>query len=129
MDIVFLIGRLIYGGFFAMSGISHFQRFAMYKAYAASKGAPAPGIAVGATGLLLFGGGLSIILGAFPTVGAALLIIFLLGVTPMMHNFWAVHDPPARMGEMVNFMKNSALLGAALMSLAIPEPWPLSVRL
>lgn len=129
MDVAFLIGRLLYGGFFLMSGINHFMKFGMYKAYAASKGAPAPGTAVRVTGLLLLAGGLSMILGAFPTVGAVLLVIFLLGVTPMMHNFWAVEDPQARMGEMVNFMKNSALLGAALMSLAIPQPWPLSVRL
>jgi putative oxidoreductase len=129
MDILFLIGRLIYGGFFLMSGINHFQKFGIYKAYAAGKGTPAPGIAVGATGLLLLAGALSMILGAFPRAGAALLIIFLLGVTPMMHNFWVVEDPQARMSEMVNFMKNVALLGAALMSLAIPQPWPLSLQL
>ena len=129
MDVVFLIGRLTYGGFFFISGINHFLKFGMYSGYAAGKGAPAPGMAVAGSGLLLLAGGLSTILGAFPTIGAVLLIIFLLGVTPMMHNFWTVQDPRARMAERVNFMKNSALLGAALMLLAIPQPWPLSVRL
>jgi hypothetical protein len=32
-----------------------------------------------------------------------------------------------RMGEMVNFNKNLALAGSALMFLAIPQPWPLSL--
>jgi len=33
-----------------------------------------------------------------------------------------------KMIEMVNFMKNLALMGAALMMLAIPQPWPLSLQ-
>jgi hypothetical protein len=35
-----------------------------------------------------------------------------------MHAFWKVQDPTAKMGEMVNFMKNIALLGAVLIFLA-----------
>ena len=32
-----------------------------------------------------------------------------------------------KMGDMVNFTKNMALIGCALMFLAIPQPWPYSV--
>jgi putative oxidoreductase len=35
-----------------------------------------------------------------------------------MHPFWKVQDPMAKMGEMVNFTKNLALLGAVAMFLA-----------
>jgi hypothetical protein len=35
-----------------------------------------------------------------------------------MHAFWKVQDPTVKMGEMVNFMKNIALLGAVLIFLA-----------
>ena len=33
----------------------------------------------------------------------------------MMHNFWSVQDPQQKMGDQINFFKNMALLGAALM--------------
>jgi hypothetical protein len=41
----------------------------------------------------------------------------------MMHQFWKVADPMARMGEEINFYKNMGLTGAILMLLAIPQPW------
>jgi uncharacterized membrane protein YphA (DoxX/SURF4 family) len=55
------------------------------------------------------------------------LLVFLLPVTFIMHNFWSIDDEMARMGEMINFMKNWALTGSLLMFLAIPTPWPFSL--
>lgn len=127
MEIAFLIGRIIAGGFFVMNGINHFKNLNMMAGYAKSKGTPAAALAVGGTGVLLLLGGLSLVLGFQPIVGAALLIVFLLVVSFQIHNYWAVQDPQAKMGEQVNFMKNMALLGALLMLTAIPRPWPLSV--
>ena len=66
-------------------------------------------------------------LGVKPKLGAAALIGFLAGVSPIMHDFWREQDPNKRMEDMIQFTKNMALLGAALMSLAIPEPWWLSL--
>jgi hypothetical protein len=34
-----------------------------------------------------------------------------------MHGFWNVADPAQRLGEMISFTKNAALMGAALMML------------
>ena len=62
-----------------------------------------------------------------PTIGVALLVIFLLGVSFGIHNFWTVQDPQAKLGEMTNFLKNMALLGLLLMTLVIPRPWPMSL--
>jgi putative oxidoreductase len=45
-------------------------------------------------------------------------VLFLVPVTIMIHPFWKVQDPAAKMGEMINFTKNLALLGAVLMMLA-----------
>jgi hypothetical protein len=44
-----------------------------------------------------------------------------------MHDFWRVEDAQQRMGEQINFLKNVALLGGALIAAAIPEPWPVRV--
>jgi hypothetical protein len=44
----------------------------------------------------------------------------------MIHNFWTIQDPQAKMGEMAQFQKNIAILGLLLMTLLIPQPWPMS---
>src|SRR5215471_1540967 len=126
-NIAFLIGRVIVGGFFLMNAFNHFAQFNMMTGYANSKGVPAPALAVGGSGVLLFLGGLSLLFGYHPTIGAGLLVIFLLGVSFGIHNFWKLQDPQTRMGEMTHFLKNMAILGLLLMTLAIPRPWPLSL--
>lgn len=127
MEIALLIGRILFGGFFLMNGLNHFIKFGMLKGYAASKGVPGAGLAVVVTGLLILLGGAGMLLGAYIQWAAAALVIFLVLVSFKMHNFWSVSDPQMRMAEMVNFTKNMALLGAALMLLAIPQPWPYSM--
>jgi uncharacterized membrane protein YphA (DoxX/SURF4 family) len=127
MDIAFLIGRIIVGLYYISSGLRHFTSLKMYSGYAASKGVPAPNIGVPVSGALLLAGGVLIGLGWYPTIGAICILVFLLPTTFMMHNFWSVQDPMQKMGEMVNFTKNVALMGYTLMILAIPQPWPYSV--
>ena len=127
MAIVFLIGRIILGGYYLYSAVHHFMGIKMMSGYAASKGVPAPTLAVGGSGLLLLLGSLSILLGYQPYIGAIMIVVFLVPVAFMMHNFWAVSDPQAKMGERINFMKDIALAASALMFLAIPTPWPFSL--
>jgi uncharacterized membrane protein YphA (DoxX/SURF4 family) len=123
---VFLIGRLIFGGFFIMNGVDHFMRTSMMAQMAAQKGVPFPEVAIIGTGLLLLFGGASMLLGWQPELGVTALVIFLVGVSIPMHNFWA-ETGDARMMDMINFTKNMALVGASLMFVAVPRPWPLSV--
>jgi hypothetical protein len=52
---------------------------------------------------------------------------FLVGVSPLIHDFWNMEDPQQRQNEMINFSKNMALLGAALALAAVEEPWPASL--
>ncbi|MFQ5614026.1 MAG: DoxX family membrane protein [Anaerolineae bacterium] len=127
MDFAFLIGRIIVGLYFLAMASNHFRQLDMMSGYAGSKGVPAPKAATIVTGLLLLIGSLSILLGFQPLIGVIALVIFFVPVTFMMHNFWAIEDEQMKMGEFVNFAKNLALLGAALMFLAIPQPWPFSL--
>jgi uncharacterized membrane protein YphA (DoxX/SURF4 family) len=127
INIAFLIGRIIAGGFFLTSGINHFTKLSMMTGYAKSKSMPAPRLAVGGTGALLILGGASLLFGYHPTSGATLLVICLLSFSFGIHNYWAVQDPQAKQAEQVNFMKNMALLGLLLMTLMIPRPWPMSL--
>ena len=122
----FLAGRVLFGLFHLSSGFNHFKLFSGYAQHAASKRVPLPKLAIAVSGLLLIIGGASVLLGYQPRIGIAALVLFYVPVTPVMHNFWAA-APEHKQGEMVNFMKNVALLGATLMLLAIPQPWAYSV--
>jgi uncharacterized membrane protein YphA (DoxX/SURF4 family) len=123
---IFLAGRILYGGFFALAGFDHFRRVALMVPYTASKGVPAPKLAILGSGALIMLAGLSIVLGYRPSWAVLLLTVFLLPVTFLMHNFWAASNPQVQQIDRVNFKKNVALLGAAWMLLAVPQPWPLS---
>jgi hypothetical protein len=47
----------------------------------------------------------------------------------MMHPYWQETDMMQGINQRVNFQKNIALLGAALLLLFIPRPWPLSLNI
>src|SRR6266852_5959813 len=111
MALAFLIGRLIFGGFFLINGVNLFLSHAQATQYAAAKGVPVPDVAVIVAALLLFFGSISILLGWRPDLGITAIVVFLVAVTFPMHNFWA-ETGAQRTAEMVNFMKNIALLGA-----------------
>ena len=124
---LFLLGRAIFGGYFMWNGLNHFIEQKQMSQYAESKRVPVAEAAVPASGALILVGGLSVIAGVKPRQGLAAIIAFLVPVTLQMHRFWEVEDPQQRMGEMINFTKNMALVGAALMMMQLREPWPASV--
>jgi uncharacterized membrane protein YphA (DoxX/SURF4 family) len=73
---------------------------------------------------MLVSGGLGIALGAFPLLSAGAIAVFLLVTTPVMHDFWAVSGEEQQ-SEMTQFLKNTALLGVALVFLTLSTtPWP-----
>ncbi len=107
------LGRLLYSAIFLMTAFGHFS--AGYVGYAAQAGVPAPGLLVPLSGVIATLGGLSVTLGYKAKLGAWLLVLFLVPVTLKMHNFWAVTDPTMHGIQMVLFMKNVSMLGAALL--------------
>ena len=74
-------------------------------------------------------GGFCVLTGLWPCVGVSCIALFLVCVSPFMHNFWAISDTAQRMLEMGHFLSNMALLGGTLMMVAIPTPWPYSLEL
>ena len=124
---LFILGRILLGVYFIMSGFNHFTNLGMLSGYAQSRGVPMAKEAVLLTGLMMFLGGLGILFGVYVELSILLLSVFLIVTTFIMHQYWKVTDQMARMGEMVNFHKNLGLLGAILMLLAIPLPWALSL--
>ena len=127
-EVLFLVGRLIAGGFYIKSGVNHFLHLDDMTGYAKSKKVPLAKWGVMVSGLMLLLGGVSVLLGAYTKIGVFLISLFLLAVNVKMHNFWTL-DQEQKRAEKMNFMKNLALLGSALMWLAITAPWPLSLSL
>ena len=127
MNVAFLIGRIIFGGYWLMSAFNHFKNLNYMSEYARAKGTPFPKLAVAGTGMILLLGGLSMLLGVYPEAGITLLIIFLLSVSFRIHSYWKVDDTQMKQIEMINFTKNMALAGALLMFLVLPHPWPMSL--
>jgi uncharacterized membrane protein YphA (DoxX/SURF4 family) len=79
MNFVFLIGRIIFGGYWLMASFNHFKNLNYMSEYGKAKGTPSPKLAVAGTGVILLVGGLNMLLGVYPVVGIILLILFLLG--------------------------------------------------
>jgi putative oxidoreductase len=127
MKAVFLLGRIIFGGFFLYSGLHHFQQRKQLAQYAAAKNVPMPDAAVTVTGAMLMLGGASVLLGVKPKIGTLAIMGFLGGVSPIMHDFWASEDSQRRQNDMIHFMKNMAMLGGAMALMSMEEPWPVSV--
>jgi len=126
MTIAYFIGRVVFGCYWLMAGLNHFKDLNHLAEYAKAKGAPFPKLAVAGSGTILLAGGLSMLLGVYPVAGIVLLIIFLLGASFQIHSFWKVDDAQMKQADMINFTKNLALVGALLMFLLLPRPWPMS---
>ena len=116
--VVLWAGRVLTAAFFLMSAYNHLTNTKMMAGYAASKGVPVASVSVIVTGLMMLAGAISILTGWHAVYGAGLLILFLIPVALIIHNFWAVSDPMARMGERINFWKNITIAGALLLYMA-----------
>lgn len=128
--IAFTAGRVIFAAVLGFMGFSHFMDVEGMSGYAEAKGVPFPKLAVIGSGIMLVLGSLSIALGVYPIIGAGLIAVFLLGVTPVMHDFWIHEDPEERQNEMISFEKNTAMFGAALLIMAISgTSWPYALNI
>jgi putative oxidoreductase len=118
---LFLLGRIIYGVMLIFMGANHFINHKFWSSYAHAQGVPYAAQAVQVSGVVLILGALSILFGVFTLYGVLLLVLFFLPVTFLMHRFWIIQDPTLQMIEMMQFMKNFIILGAALMFLAVQQ--------
>ena len=107
------VGRVLFVLIFLKAVPEHFSPGTID--YAAKGGVPLANILVPASGVLALLGGLSVALGFKARWGAAALVLFLVPITLMMHNFWAVADPKMAGMQETMFMKNVSMLGAAIM--------------
>ena len=113
MKYIVLVGRILFSTIFIMTIMGHFSKQDI--SFAAAAGVPLAPIAVPVSGIIAFLGGLSIAFGYKAKWGAWLIVLFLVPITLIMHNFWAAPDKMAAQMQMAMFIKNISILGAALM--------------
>jgi putative oxidoreductase len=114
MEVVFLVGRILFGVLFIYSGFGHFAAAEMLQGVARQQGAPNPAVTVPLTGAVIIVSGIAVILGVFPDLAALLIAGFLFLTAFIIHAFWKIEDPGMRQMEQVQFFKDLALAGAAL---------------
>ena len=111
-----LLGRSLYGGVLAYMAVDGFKNNDKRVAVAEEKGVPMPDVLVPfVTGMLLVAN-LGIVLWRLPRAAAGAIVVFFLGTTPAIHDFWTM-EGKERQGNKINFLKNLALLGGALVFL------------
>lgn len=113
MDVIVLIGRVLFVFVFAGSAMGHLTQTDAMGGYAESRGVPAARAATQVTGLLMAAGALSVLLGVWADLGALLLAVFVIPTAVVMHPFWK-EDPEAQQMEQIQFMKDMSLGGGAI---------------
>ena len=112
-----LLGRALLAGLFVWSGLGKILGFAGTAGYIASKGLPMPEMLAAIAVLAEIGLGLALLIGFRARWAALGLALFLLVITPIFHNFWAVPPEQVQM-QKINFLKNAAIVGGLLLIFA-----------
>ncbi|QDT28888.1 DoxX family protein [Gimesia panareensis] len=114
-----LAGRVMIATIFLLSAVGNkIPQFNNVAGYMASEGVPLPKVMLAGAIVFLIAGSLSVILGLKTRIGAGLLLVFLVLATYFFHDFWTLTDAQAQQAQMIQFMKNLALMGTMLFLMA-----------
>ena len=119
MDVVVLIGRILFTTAFLMGGLGHLTATQAMSGFAASKKIPRPTPAVQVSGVWILLASVLLVLGVWPDLAALMLVVFLLATAFLMHDFWTLRDEQAKQMEQIQFAKDLSLAGAALALFAV----------
>lgn len=112
-----LVGRALLSGIFLSSAVNHLMHWGQSIGYMESKGVPMPHLLLALAVICMLVGGVSVLVGIRARWGAILLILLLIPVTFVFHNYWAVASEDST-NQMHHFMKNLGLIGGLLMVVA-----------
>lgn len=108
-----VIGRILLGLIFLISGIGKIGKFAAVAGFMSSKGMPMSELLLVGTIALEVFGGLAIIIGWKARWAAAAIFLFLIPTTFIFHPFWNA-DPASYQNQLNHFLKNLAIMGGML---------------
>jgi putative oxidoreductase len=102
---------------FLISGFGKITGFAQTAAGMAAKGLPMAELLLVITIIIEIGGALMIVVGWKARLGATALFLWMIPVTLLYHNFWAMEGQAAFINRIM-FLKNLAMMGAMLYIMA-----------
>ena len=108
-----VVGRFLIALIFLLSGIGKITGYASSAGYMASKGLPMIDVLLVASIVIEIGGAAMLIFGWKASLGALALFLWMIPVTLIFHNFWAV-PPEQYQIQQIMFLKNLAIMGALL---------------
>jgi putative oxidoreductase len=112
-----IAGRWLLSLIFLLSAVQTLRDFHSSAADLAEKHIPIAGVILGLAVAAELLGAISLITGLRYRWGALLLLFFLMPVTLIYHAFWQ-YDGPRRDAQKVHFLKNLAIAGGLLLTLA-----------
>ncbi len=108
-----LVARILIAQIFLLSGIGKVGNFAATAAGMAQKGLPLAEVLLVITIVIEIGGALMILLGWKARLGAVALFLWMIPVTLLYHNFWAMPPDQVRL-QTIMFQKNLVMMAAML---------------
>jgi uncharacterized membrane protein YphA (DoxX/SURF4 family) len=117
IDIVFLLGRILFSFTFIFSGLNHFYKYKNWVSYGKTKINNLFLVKFGViyTAITLTCTGISVGFGIKPAIGSLWLFMFLFPMSFILHPFWRYSDSNKRLVEKMYFYKNMSLSGASLL--------------
>ena len=116
-DALALVGRVLLGSIFVLSGFKKLMAFSGVVTSISGKGLPMPEVLAVLTVAIELGAGLLLVVGWKARWAAFLLFLFTIPITLTFHNFWAMEGAEAAMNE-IHFLKNVSIMGGMLLAAA-----------
>jgi putative oxidoreductase len=116
-DALALVGRILLGLIFVLSGFQKLMGFSGVVGQIAGKGLPLPEVLAALTVAIELGGGLLLVIGLKARWAAFVLFLFIIPVSLTFHNFWTMEGAAAAMNK-IQFMKNVSIMGGMLLAAA-----------
>ncbi len=118
-NLLVLIGRVLISGLFLWAAVEKIRHWHLCSEKMKTRGIPQVNIVMPVGVALEILGGLMVLLGFLPRLGAVLLLIYAIWTTYWVHRFWEVKEHEARKIEKLFFMKSLAIIGGLCMILAV----------
>lgn len=112
-----LAGRILIALIFLISGLGKITGFSATAGWMAGKGLPMAEALLALTIVIEIGAALMIIAGYKARLGALALFLWMIPVTFLFHNFWAVPAAEQQV-QQIMFLKNLGLMGGMLFLMA-----------
>ncbi len=128
-SLVALFGRIFVAAIFVLSGMNKMGDFAGTTAMMMAVGLPMAELLLVMTILIEVIGGMMLVLGWQTRVAALLLLLFMIPVTLVFHNPWAIAESAVVQQQMIHLLKNLAIMGGLMNLLAFgPGAYSMEAR-